>query len=51
MMRPPATSDYDREKDIERFSGDEPDAAMKFLDHDMSGQDFAEAKYGASSFH
>ena len=46
MMRTPASNDYDREKDVVKFSGDEPDAAMRFLDHDMDGQDYAEAKYG-----
>ena len=45
-MRTPASNDYDREKDVVKFSGDEPDAAMRFLDHDMDGQDYAEAKYG-----
>ena len=45
-MRTPASREFDREHDVEKFSGDEPDAAMKFLDHDMSGQDYAEAKYG-----
>ena len=47
MMRSPATNDYDREKDVKKFSGDGPDAAMRYLDHDMNGEDFAEAKYGA----
>ena len=42
MMRTPASNDYDREKDVVKFSGDEPDAAMRFLDHDMDGQDYAE---------
>ena len=46
MMRAPASRDYDREKDVEKFSGDEPDAPMKFLEHDINGQDNAEAKYG-----
>ena len=45
-MRATPSKDYDREKDIEKFSGDEPDAPMKFLEHDINGQDNAEAKYG-----
>ena len=45
-MRTATSTDYDRDKDIEKFSGDEPDAAMKFLEHDINGQDNAEAKYG-----
>ena len=45
-MRSPATNDYERDKDVEKFSGDEPDAAMRYLDHDMNGEDYAEAKYG-----
>ena len=44
MMRSPSSNDYDREKDVEKFSGDEADAAMRFLDHDMNGKDYAEAK-------
>ena len=46
MMRSTLLKDYDHDKDIEKFSGDEPDAAMKFLEHDINGQDNAEAKYG-----
>ena len=46
MMRSPATNEYDRGKEVEKFSGDEPDAAMRFLEHDMAGQDYAEAKFG-----
>ena len=45
-MRAPVTGGYDRGKDVEKFSGDEPDAAMKFLEHDINGQDNAEANYG-----
>ena len=46
MMRSTLLKDYDHDKDIEKFSGDEPDAAMKFLEHDINGQDNAEANYG-----
>ena len=45
-MRSTTSTDYDRDKEVEKFSGDEPDAAMKFLEHDINGQDNAEAKYG-----
>ena len=45
-MRSTTSTDYDREKEIEKFSGDEPNAAMKFLEHDINGQDNAEANYG-----
>ena len=44
MMRSTLLKDYDHDKDIEKFSGDEPDAAMKFLEHDINGQDNAEAR-------
>ena len=44
MMRSTSLKDYDHDKDIEKFSGDEPDAAMKFLEHDINGQDNAEAR-------
>ena len=39
-MRSPAASDHDRDKEVEKLSGDEPDAAMRFLEHDMDGQDY-----------
>ena len=45
-MRTPTSGDYDRDKDVYKFSGDEPAAAMRFLEHDVDGQDNAEALFG-----
>ena len=45
-MRTPTSGDYDRDKDVHKFSGDEPAAAMRFLEHDVDGQDNAEALFG-----
>ena len=45
-MRTPSSGDYDRDKDLHKFSGDEPAAAMRFLEHDVDGQDNAEALFG-----